>query len=56
MAQEFIETTDFNNNLWLKVIVEFDASSFNDVRLQFRCDGSNEKDRIWIDTVRFEGQ
>jgi hypothetical protein len=56
VAQEFIGGTDFKNNEWLEVVVDFDASSFNDVRLQFRCDGSDNTDKIWIDTVRFEGK
>ncbi len=56
VAQEFIGGTDVENNEWLEVVVDLDASSFNDVRRQFRCDGSDNPNKIWIDTVRFEGK
>jgi hypothetical protein len=56
VVQEFVQGTDFNLHEWMEVLVEFGACSVNNVRLQFRCDGSNNSDKIHIDTVRFEGK
>jgi hypothetical protein len=56
VARKFVMGTDFEDREWLEVFVELDATSFDKIRLQFRCKASTNKDKIWIDTVRFEGK
>jgi hypothetical protein len=43
------------NKSWKEVSVEFDVSDIDWVRLQFRGDSSDRKDKIYIDNVLFEG-
>lgn len=54
--QGFVAGSDFDNGDWNNVAIEFGASSMNDIRLQFRCDASVNNDRIFIDSVLFEGK
>jgi hypothetical protein len=55
-AKYFLKGDDWIfNKSWKEVSVEFDASDINSVRLQFRGDTSDGKDKIYIDNVLVEG-
>ena len=55
IAKSWARSTDFENNSWYEVSHDIDASAIDSVRIRFRCDASQNNDRIYIDDVTFRG-
>ena len=56
IVKSWAKDIDFQNDVWYEVIVDFDASAIDVIRIRFRCDASNNGDVVYIDDVRFSGK
>jgi len=56
-VNHFQRGSDYKNNEeWISASEEFSAAGISKMRIQFRCDGDNNKERIYIDNVKFSGK
>jgi len=48
--------TDMEDNKWNQATIDIDVSSTNKLHVRFECEGSSNKDRVFIDDVKVMGK